>query len=267
MKSLIFTLAFAFTGLLASAQCTPDLTMVDSGLAYENGETPCFTENVFTGKTIFFKNFDEVTVAGVTVNVDSIRVDSIAGLPCGVSWTTNKAAQGNIFATNEIGCFQLSGTSTDGEGVYKTEMYITPWVNGGATPFPQQPASLLNNTRIIVKVVATGTSCTAVTDTVASSCYTYYTSVNDVASNLSKFNNQPNPFSNFTNIIFTAKENAVYTVKVVNMLGAVVYQEQVSAEPGVNAIRMERNGLPAGVYVYSITNGTHSVSKRMMIAE
>jgi hypothetical protein len=93
------------------------------------------------------------------------------------------------------------------------------------------------------------------------------TSINEVAANLGGFGNHPNPFNSFTNIEFTAKNNAVYTLKVVNMLGAVVYAEQVVAQPGRNTIRMERGNLPAGVYVYSIGNGAHSINSRMVVGQ
>ncbi|CAN5139531.1 hypothetical protein BH09BAC1_BH09BAC1_06960 [soil metagenome] len=268
MKSVIFTLLFAATSLIASAQCTPDQTMQTSGLAYEGGVVPCFAADAHHGRTIFFKNFDEVSVANNTVNVDSIKIDSIAGLPCGVSWTTNKAAQGHLFKKNEIGCFRLSGISNDGPGVYKTEMYVIAWADNNPQALPgKYPASLLNNTRIIVKVVATGTDCSAVVDTVESTCASTWTGINSVASNLAAISNNPNPFSSFTNIEFTALKSAVYTLKVVNMLGAVVYTEQVVAEPGQNNIRMERSSLPAGVYVYSISNGVHSINNRMVVAQ
>ncbi len=269
MKSAIFTLAFVAAGLVASAQCTPDQTITTPGLHPEGGQVTCFTENTFNGRTIFFKNFDEVEVnlgATITADVDSIKIMSIEGLPCGVSWTTNKAAQGHVFVKNESGCFRLSGTPTDGEGVYKTEMYVTAWINGG-NEVANQPASILDNTRIIVKVVGSGSDCSAVTDTVASTCNTAWTGINPVASNVTAFGNTPNPFNSFTTISFTAKNSAVYTLNVVNMLGAVVYTEQVVAEVGQNSVRLDRNNLPAGVYVYSISNGGHSINNRMVVAQ
>ncbi len=268
MKSIIFTLLLVATSLVALAQCTPLSSTVNSGLSYANNEVPCFEKDSFGSYTVYFKNFgDNVEAVGTTVNIDSIIVDSVGGLPCGVTWTTNKAAQGHKFVREELGCFQVSGTPTDGEGVYEGVLYIIAYVNNQPNPLPRQPSTLFQNTRIVVKVVLDGASCATETDTVLSTCSTPFTGINSVTSNVSAFGNNPNPFSSFTNIQFTAQNSAVYTLKVVNMLGAVVYTEQVAAEPGNNIIRMERNNLPAGVYVYSISNGTHSINNRMVVAQ
>lgn len=262
MKSLIFTLALVLTGLVASAQCSPT-TLANPGI-YPAGDTAhCFLRGEVDSAVVYFKNFDQVTLGPITADVDSIRIDSINGLPCGLAWTTNNAANNNIFVKNEEGCFLIYGTSEGEEGVFKTNVVVTAWIVGGPPQGVQQPASAIG-LGLSVKSINAGSSCSAVTDTVTA-CLPV--SINEVAANLTAFSCQPNPFNSYTNIKFTAKDNAVYTLKVVNMLGAVVYQEQVSAEPGVNNIRMERNDLPAGVYVYSISNGTHSINNRMMIAE
>lgn len=262
MKSLIFTLTLVLAGLVASAQCTP--TTLPSGGIYPEGDTAhCFVRGVADSAVVFFKNFETVTVGPITADVDSIRIDSINGLPCGLSWTTSNAGNDNIFVKNEEGCFLIYGTSEGMEGVFKTNVIVTAWIVGGPPAGIQQPASAIGLS-LSVKSIEAGSSCSAVTDTVTT-CMPV--SINEVSANLTSFSAQPNPFNSYTNISFTAKENAVYTMQVVNMLGAVVYQEQVSAEPGVNNIRMERNNLPAGVYVYSISNGNYSINNRMMIAE
>ncbi len=262
MKSLIFTLALALTSLVASAQCSS--ISLPAGGVYPEGDTAhCFVRGVDDSAVVHFKNFEQVTFGAITADIDSIRIDSINGLPCGLSWTTNKELSGNRFVKNEEGCFLIYGTSTGDEGVFKTEIIVTAWIVGGPPAGIQQPASVIG-LQFSVKSINEGTACSSVTDTLTSCSVV---SINEVAANLTSFRNQPNPFNSFTNIEFTAKDNAVYTMKVVNMLGAVVYQEQISAEPGVNTIRVERNNLPAGVYVYSISNGKHSLNNRMMIAE
>lgn len=261
MKSVIFTLALVLTGLVASAQCSPT-TLANAG-AYPAGDTAhCFVRGVADSAVVYFKNFDQVTFGTITADIDSIRLDSVAGLPCGLTWTTNKAAQGNVFAKNEEGCFLFYGTSTGNEGVFKADLIVTAWIQGGPVNGIQQPASAIG-IYLSIKSINPGSVCSAVTDTVTGCTV----GINEVAANLASFSNQPNPFNSFTTITFAAQKSAAYTLKVVNMLGAVVYQEQISAEPGVNSIRLDRNNLPAGVYVYSISNGTHSVNNRMMVAE
>ncbi len=261
MKSIIFTLALALVGVVASAQCT-SVALTDPG-AFPAGDTShCFVRGVADSALVYFKNFEQVVVGPITADIDSIRLDSIAGLPCGLNWTTNKAAQNNVFAKNEVGCFLIYGTSSGDEGVFKTDMIITAWIVGGPPAGIQQPASAIG-IYLNMKSINAGSVCSAVTDTVTGCTV----GINEVAANLGAFRNQPNPFNAYTSIEFTAQKSAAYTLKVVNMLGAVVYTEQILAEPGINNIRFERNSLPAGVYVYSISNGTASVNNRMMVAE
>lgn len=262
MKSAIFTLAFVAASLFASAQCTPT-TLANPGLFPEGDSAVCFVNGEAKSATVYFKNFEQVTLGPITADVDSIRFDDIVGLPAGITWTTNNAANGNIFVKNEEGCIQLSGTSSCiNEGVYKLDsILVTAWING-LTQGVQQPASAIG-LYMVVKTVNAGTDCSTVTDTIAGCTV----GLNEVANNVGRISSFPNPFNDYTNISFNANNSAVYTLNVVNMLGAVVYTEQVVAEPGQNNIRVERGNLPAGVYVYSISNGSHSVNNRMVIGQ
>ena len=75
----------------------------------------------------------------------------------------------------------------------------------------------------------------------------------------------PNPFISDTSINFrSAKaQTIIFTVK--NLLGTTVYEEQIEASSGYNAIPFNRNSLIKGMYIYSLQTDVEIVSKRLII--
>lgn len=264
MRSLLTILFVAAFASYSWGQCTPayaDTTLIP-GFNIDGGDT-CILKDSWVDFTIQFKNFDEVTVGPVTTTVDSIRIDSINGLPCGLMWNYTP----NIIPNSGVGCIRIVGTTSDPVGLYETRVIVSAWVGGMTTP-QQQPSTLLNNITLRVNVYDGSTACDAATSLQTASCeMTPWTGINELKTEVSELNSKPNPFSTFTNISFTAEKPATYTFKVYNMLGAEVYNNVVDVTAGNNTIRFERNGLEPGVYVYTLTDGARSISNRMMITE
>lgn len=87
--------------------------------------------------------------------------------------------------------------------------------------------------------------------------------------NLSKFDvsqNIPNPFSTKSEIAFTSVNNSDVEFKVYDMLGAVVYTSNFKSVKGINTISLDANSFSPGVYMFSIKNGDHSITKRMVVS-
>ena len=78
--------------------------------------------------------------------------------------------------------------------------------------------------------------------------------------------NSPNPFSENSEIRFSTTDNSNVDFKVFNMLGAVIYSKNFKTAKGVNVIKIEANSFAPGVYIYSITNGEKTITKRMIVA-
>ncbi len=90
-----------------------------------------------------------------------------------------------------------------------------------------------------------------------------------VTLDLAKFDvdqNSPNPFSDNTEINFSSLTNSTIEFKVFNMLGAVIFDSNYKTTKGVNTIKFDANSLAPGVYIYSITNGDKTITKRMIVA-
>jgi hypothetical protein len=82
--------------------------------------------------------------------------------------------------------------------------------------------------------------------------------------------NYPNPFNPTTNIQFSIPNRSVVNIKVFNQLGEEVAQ-LMNAEkiPGTYTVEFSsiqgNKTLPSGIYIYKLTAGSYSQSKKMMI--
>jgi hypothetical protein len=75
----------------------------------------------------------------------------------------------------------------------------------------------------------------------------------------------PNPFTNSTNISFTAISNLNIFFTVKNVLGKTVFKKNMAIKPGKNYIPFYKNDLPTGIYLYSIQDKNKIISKRFVI--
>ncbi len=78
--------------------------------------------------------------------------------------------------------------------------------------------------------------------------------------------NFPNPFNPTTSINFSVVETGLVTLKVYNMLGqevATLLNESVA--PGVYNVNFDASNLTSGTYIYKITAGNFTSSKKMML--
>lgn len=169
--SLLLALAIVLLNLAPAGACTPDVNITTSGfypVSVANPKSPCFTIGQNDTAVVYFRNYDQFTVNSVTVDIDSIRFDSIVGLPCGISWQSNKAT--NTFSKLEHGCLTYSGISFSPEGVYKPEIYFSIWADGLTTSFSQSASAL--GIQVNAKSLEQSTNCNIVTDTlVAQPCF------------------------------------------------------------------------------------------------
>jgi len=75
----------------------------------------------------------------------------------------------------------------------------------------------------------------------------------------------PNPFNVKTRINFksTKSQKVEFTVK--NLLGKIVFVEQVNAKNGYNSIHFTRNNITKGMYIYTLQTDSEIISKRLVI--
>jgi hypothetical protein len=269
----LFGIMAVATPFAASAQCpTPTATGI------QQDGVQCFVKNQWNYNKWAFRNYETFTVGAIVADIDSIRIDSINGLPCGISWTTSNRTSDNRFDKLEEGCFIFTGVTSDAVGQYNPTLKITAWLVGGDAAGIQVD-SKLGNLRIYANVIDSSSTCPAINrDTTVANLYgscefTGNGGGDDVVdgvneqNNVTKFSNSPNPFSTSTIISFTANETSKYAFKVYDVTGKVVHASNVTATTGNNTIAFDRKGLGAGVYFYSLTDGKNTVSNKMVITQ
>lgn len=92
--------------------------------------------------------------------------------------------------------------------------------------------------------------------------------VNGLPANYSLAQNYPNPFNPSTFISYSLPENAMVTLKVYDLLGrevATLVNGQQKA--GIYRVNMNAGNLTSGVYIYKISAGRYSESKKMMLVK
>jgi Secretion system C-terminal sorting domain len=79
--------------------------------------------------------------------------------------------------------------------------------------------------------------------------------------------NIPNPFVSFTDIGFFTLTQGFVEFKVVNLIGKEMIRLVLETDPGRNNIRFDGSDFMPGVYVYSISNGSQTLTRRMIISK
>ena len=233
------------------------------GLHPTSDSLPCSITGTQVSDTIYFTNF--TSFSGFAVQ--SLRIDSIGNLPLGTCWQSNKA--NNTFGPGENGVIYVHGLNTAAQGQYKLKILITAVVATIGTIGPDADAETLASLRYYVRVIHPGCPCPAI-DTVlgktqAFIAYTCTVGVTEVGNNLSNISVVPNPFSSTANVSFNSEVEGAYTVKMTNILGAVVATKAINVVRGNNEVSIERNGLSAGIYIMSVSNGSNSATRKVVI--
>jgi len=115
----------------SNAQCTPDGSITVPGTITPMSSVPCIDKGAFYDQNVQFKNFFNVYFNGQYIPVDSIVIDSINNLPCGLTWATDKSLSipANSYQSAENGCIRISGTTFDSIGQYRVQVWAQLKVN------------------------------------------------------------------------------------------------------------------------------------------
>ncbi|HCI70816.1 MAG TPA: hypothetical protein DHV30_09570, partial [Balneola sp.] len=78
--------------------------------------------------------------------------------------------------------------------------------------------------------------------------------------------NYPNPFNPTTEINFSLPESGEVSLKVYDMLGrevSTIVSSQMSA--GTHSVTFDASFLSSGIYIYRLTSGSTTITKRMTL--
>jgi len=146
------------------------------------------------------------------------------------------------FQGGQQGCAAITGTPTQA-GVYNLTVTVSGIVSG---PIALPPQEIVYDSYILTIEQDMSVS---VTDDFQ----------------FSVLQNNPNPFTDETNIEFVVPNTGTAMVKIMNLMGGLVYEEELIANRGANQLKIAGNDLPAGVYVYSVEFGGEKRTKRMIV--
>ena len=313
MKAFIPSIVLVlFTGSLF-AQCVPVPGFSGSGIAFQ----PVQLDPVYTCAgcgdqevVISLQTFADTTLSveltpgnpplDVTVFADFFRLDSIAGLPAGLTYTTNSAFDTTFDAVlNPFGYWINDGDTTNGftpaTGCIAISGSEADWnaaVNGGPNNDGLYPLTIFIDARAanfeptaIGGIVGFNTWLTemgVLLDAFGDPNFTpngikFEGKTLDVRpsgvgirelneSDFSMVENRPNPFSNSTTIAFElATEGQQIEFSVYNLLGNQIHSQAVQASKGLNTIEFTAKGLSSGIYLYTISNAETMVTRKMVI--
>lgn len=240
--SLFLLIVLGLSLTKAQSVCTPDaacsilvcpdtitnLPYADADVLYET----YITVNIPT----------QYSLNGTSMNVDSLMYNYTTGLP------TNFIANPNQLKWNggSNGCIKISGTAADSMKGKTYPFTITATVYGklyGSLPMSMPYA--FNGYKIVVN----GPN-----------------NVIDIVSKKFTLNqNMPNPFSKSTKIKFTSPSAETYHFSIYNVIGELIYSKNINAEIGENTIEISAAELYSGIYIYKLSNGKETITKRMIV--
>ena len=245
---LLLSIAFYCNGLMAQAQCTPDVSYTFTGY-YPDSLPIALVLTPYLGVIDVRTPPKDTTITippnpPVPVTIDSIVIDNLAGLPLGFSYACSAPNCVFLAATNE--CIAITGTAdTSQKGIYPLKLYITAYVKVFGSPV-LYPDSI---TQFVLKVCKND-SCLnldtiIIVDTVG---------IKIVASN-NNIKIYPNPFKTFAYINFpNDRVNKNIRFILYDVLGRKV--KSIDAIQS-QQLKISRDNLTGGMYIYKIIADDH----------
>ncbi len=248
IKKILVSLLFSATIAISYSQCTPNVSCIPAGKTY--GICPDSTDGIAIGTVgVPYTQTISMMVPATgadfgyaAANISSIVIDGVDSLAPGLNYVCSPA--NCSFPGNSSHCIFISGTPTQ---VWNHQIIVNATANAtiGFVPFSMPQT----NKQYRSIVLASGNGIETL--------------------DLTKFSvdqNTPNPFTDNTEIRFSSVSISNVEFKVYNLLGSVVYNNKFKAEKGVNSIKVEGNLFASGVYMYSLTNGDKTITKRMIVS-
>jgi len=202
---------------------------------------------------------DSISVATVgTVDVVSAKIErtgAISGLPEGLMYLCNPPDC--VFPDTTLGCIVVTGIPTENntEEEYPLVISGAAVLNlGGLIDFPLTFPGLIADGAYIIPLNAEG-AC-ARDSTVSTQNY--------LSQNIS-LGNTPNPVVATTKIEMTSLLAGDFQFTVYDMVGKSRYQQTVPLKVGYNTLNFDASNLQEGMYIYTLSDGTAAIAKKMMV--
>lgn len=250
MKNLLSFLLICFAFSNSNfAQCVPD-TAITHNIPGIYPDSATGLPHSYVGLSyladIQIRVLTDTVYMGFPATIDSIKINSVTGLPpSGFTYACTPSSC--VFPGGSDACIQLTGPApTSGMiGVYPLKVNIT--IYGQAFGIPQQ---VLDTNDSYIIYIENNVGIAPITNLA-----------------FSVGQNTPNPAASTTLIPVNIPRNAVVHFTVSNLLGKHVISRDLNLQKGSNNISVNLQDLQPGIYLYNITYGGNSVTRRMIVSE
>lgn len=247
MKNLLLLLFTVSLYNLSFSQCSPDPLYADSAWGiwpdeqtnFMSGDIGIAYQQIVNFKVPIDAGDIDTLFAGVPV--DSVVLNDVTNLPPGISYSCNVPSC--TWYGDSAGCASIDGMPTT-NGSFQITLDITGWVTIFFNPFPQN----FTYDGYVINIGPVGVE-------------SYH-----LTTNTFKLDNAiPNPAINESKIQFVSGKNLSVNFKLTNLLGETIEIRTVDAVRGVNDILINTTSLQNGVYMYSISDGSQQLTKRLIV--
>lgn len=244
---LIVLITSAATG--SFAQCVPNSNITQPGIYPDSatGLTPGVLNQAYNQILQLRIPTDTTAVIfGTTQNItiDSITLLAFSNLPPGVTYACNPGTC--IFPGGTNGCVLLSGTPTQAGTFFPIAITSTKGKIGGFLPITQ--IDTIDYYTLLISNTSAGI-------------------ITNQRLKFELFQNDPNPFSNYTDIKFTVNHQTIVTLKVYNLIGKEVLHKAIQSQAGRNSYRLTGEDLAPGVYMFTLNDGITTYTRRMIYSK
>ena len=242
-KTLLSLFIIAVSIVNTSAQCTPDPTLNSTGVYFNESNIPCINEAYSETIQMSIKNDTTVNVFGnnVTVLMDSVKINSVTGIPNGMSYTCENPECKiirNPSQTHTQTCVVIEGTPTT-LGDFDITFNVSIHVQGSA----------LNKDFVVSSSV---TNC--------------INGINDI--NSSTIDIFPQPSNGKAIIALDLKNSELVKIELLNINGEKLNRVfNGTLQTGKNEIEISQytSTLNKGIYLLNIQFENNSISKKLII--
>lgn len=250
MKKILLSILMLGAAGAASAQCTPDPS-VSSGISPDTvaGMQVAYTGQPYSQVFTFVVPAD-TNYSGTTVTIDHVTLDDVTGLPTNFDYICNPS--NCEFPGGTKKCVELVSTSDPTVpqiGSYPVTILATGYII--APPFINTPTSVGQTTYDGYYLVIEDGANQGVE----------HVGKGDMRSLIA----YPNPTNGNTTIEYAMGYSSEVTFTVTNLLGEVVNRQVLSATKGLNRIYFDASQANNGVYLYTITDGKNTISKKLIV--
>ncbi len=128
--ALICASAVLFNSGIVLAQCVPQAATGTPGVTPPTENLACIEQGVQYDEVIYIENFGIFNTFLGPATLNYLTIDSIINLPCDLTWSADR--QDRTYLTSEMGCINITGTTSDNVGQYRVKIYVTVEVNAPA---------------------------------------------------------------------------------------------------------------------------------------